>query len=243
MDADPGGALMSTRYTTEVTCGRCGRLNQVAIADSYSVDRLPAVREWVLARTLMSTLCACGDRVGVEKPLLYSDVGRGWWIQIATVDRRPMFEVCERETRAELAASTDPAKWPKAAAAIGESLRVRVVFGHEELREKVLCADHGLDDVLVEILKLELLVAQPELHAAGATILVLDGVVDGALAFVALAPDATAQFHAVGEVRVMRSAHDALAARRAELAETYPALFGAAYVNALRYRLAARPSA
>lgn len=68
---------MSTRYTTEVDCARCGRTNQVALADSYSVDRLPVVREWVLGRTLMSTVCTCGHRVGVEKPLLYSDIGRG----------------------------------------------------------------------------------------------------------------------------------------------------------------------
>jgi hypothetical protein len=228
---------MSTRYTTDVECARCGRSNQVAIADSYSVDRLPAVREWVLDRTLMSTACTCGFRIEVDKPLLYSDIARGWWIQIATPDRRPMFEVCEDETRTEFASVFDPSTFPKAVAAIGERLRVRVVFGREELREKVLCADHGLDDVLVEILKLEVLVARPELLESGADILVLDGVVDDALALVALTANKSGHYQAAAEVRVSRSAHDSLVARRDELAVTYPALFGGTYVNALRYRM------
>ncbi len=231
---------MSTRYTTDVDCARCGKTNQVAIADSYSVDRLPAVREWVLGRTLMSTACTCGLRVEVEKPLLYSDIARGWWIQIATTDRRLEYEACEGETRAEFASVFDPSTFPKAVAAIGERLRVRVVFGREELREKVLCADHGLDDVLVEILKLEVLVARPELLERGVEILVLDGVVDGALALVALALDERGHYEAAGEVRVSRSAHDSLVARRDELAVTYPALFDGTYVNALRYRMPAR---
>lgn len=229
---------MSTKYTADVDCARCGRKNQVAIADSYSVDRLPAVREWVLARTLMSTTCACGSRVEIEKPLLYSDSARGWWIHITTADRRPTFEVCEAETRAEFATVFDPSRFPKAVAALGERLRVRVVFGHEELREKVLCADHGLDDALVEVLKLELLVARPELLEAGASILVLDGVVDDALSLIALAADTNGQIQPVGELRVARRAHDSLAARRDELVATYPALFGGVYVNALRYRAA-----
>lgn len=149
-----------------------------------------------------------------------------------------MFEVCESETRREFASSFDPSTFPKAVAAIGERLHVRVVFGHEELREKVLCADLGLDDVLVEILKLELLVARPELLAGGVGILVLDGMVDDALALVA---DEDGHYQAAGEVRVARRAHDALAARRDELAATYPALFGGTYVNALRYGMPADP--
>lgn len=236
MEAPPGGALMSTRYTADVGCARCGRTNQVAVADSYSVDRLPSVREQVLARTLMSATCSCGQRIEVVKPLLYSDVARGWWIHIETVDRRPAFEVCEQETRTEFASVFDPATFPKAVAALGDQLRVRLVFGHEELREKVLCADHGLDDALVEILKLELLVARPELLAAGVDILVLDGIVDRALSLVGLAADKRGQYHPAGEVRVARSAYDSLRSRRDELVTIYPALFGGTYVNALRYR-------
>ncbi|MBL9018232.1 MAG: hypothetical protein JNL83_28855 [Myxococcales bacterium] len=227
---------MSTRYTIDVTCTRCGRLDRVEVADSYSVDRLPAVREWVLARTLMSTPCACGSRIEVDKPLLYSDVERGWWIQVVSPDRRPMYEVCETETRAEFTSVFDPSIFPPAIAALGAQLRVRVVFGHEELREKVLCADHDLDDALVEILKLELLVARPELLAAGVDILVLDGIVDRALSLVGLAADKRGQYHPAGEVRVARSAYDSLRSRRDELVTIYPALFGGTYVNALRYR-------
>jgi len=230
---------MSTRYTADVGCARCGRTNQVAVADSYSVDRLPSVREQVLARTLMSATCSCGQRIEVVKPLLYSDVARGWWIHIETVDRRPAFEVCEQETRTEFASVFDPATFPKAVAALGDQLRVRLVFGHEELREKVLCADHGLDDALVEILKLELLVARPELLENGIRILVLDGVTDDALALIALAADETGEVRPAGEVRVARRALASLAARREGLAATYPALFGGVYVNALRYRMSA----
>jgi CpXC motif protein len=184
----------------------------------------------------MSAVCACGQRVTVDKPVLYADIARGWWIQIAVADRRPAFATCEGEARAEFAGVFDPMKFPKAVAAIGERLRVRVVFGHEELREKVVCADHELDDRLVEILKLEVLVARPDLLEAGIEILVLDAVIDGGLVLIGLAPDDRGRFAAAGEIRVRRSAHDSLAARRDELAVTYPALFDGCYVNALRYR-------
>jgi hypothetical protein len=162
---------VSTKWTEPIACP-CGRTNQVLLFESLSVDRLPECRVQTLDRTLMSVTCACGTRTAIVKPILYADMTRGWWIHVALDGE---LAAAERVARAEFDAAFDTAKFPPAVAAIRDSLRMRLVFGFEELREKVVCADHGLDDRLVEILKLDLL-ATSDLMANGADALVLEGV-------------------------------------------------------------------
>ena len=221
---------MSTRTPTQITCAPCGASMMVTLFDSISADRLPDARKWVLERSLMSATCTCGVTTRVEHPTLFVDMGRGWWIDLAIERRRATFPDSERETRAQFAAAFDTTKFPPAIAAMRDNLRVRVVFGLDELREKLLCSEHELEDVYLEILKLELFVARPELLANGFVRLILDDVTDGALDFVGLGPG-----REIARLRVLRAAHDAMAGRRSELASTYPALFGGCYVNALRY--------
>jgi hypothetical protein len=45
--------------------------------------------------------------------------------------------------------------------AIGQGLQARVVFGWGALREKLLCAQHGLSDITLELLKMAVLRNMP----------------------------------------------------------------------------------
>ena len=45
---------------------------------------------------------------------------------------------------------------PEFVRAFGETIAIRLVFGLEELREKVLCRIHDLDDRVVEAMKEDL---------------------------------------------------------------------------------------
>jgi hypothetical protein len=230
---------MSTLYSGTIPCGGCGAPVAVPLADSLNANRMPAARDWVLERTLMTATCTCGAQTTAIQPVLYVDFERKLWIQAVEDDRRPAFPACEAEVRTQFAEAFDTTRFPAFIAVWRDQIQPRVVFGYEELREKVVAADHDLDDAILEVLKLELLVAQPHLVRGGVQVLLLEKVVDDALRFRGLTFDRDGRAQLGAELDVRRSAHDGLAARRDELARTYPALFGGCYVNAQRYRFAA----
>ena len=222
---------MSTKWTEPITCVKCGRTNQILVFESLSVDRLPECRAQTLDRSLMTTTCECGQRTAIVKPILYADMTRGWWIH---VELGGSLADAERIAGDEFATAFDAKKFPPAVAALRDTLRMRLVFGYEELREKVVCGDHDLDDRLVEILKLDLL-ATSDLLARGGETLVLEGADAELLHFVAIARDGGR----VAKLAVRRAAYDGLVAQRDVLATKYPELYANCYVNALRYAASA----
>lgn len=101
----------------------------------------------------------------------------------------------------------------------------RIVFGYEELREKVFCYQAGLDDRLLEALKLQVLMAPggADIHALSLRTVSADG-----LHFAALEPGG------IGQVAVPRGNYDRLAGERAHVASMLPALFDSHYVHVAR---------
>src|SRR5207237_105592 len=100
--------------------------------------------------------------------------------------------------------------------------RVRAVFGGPALADKLHVWDAGLDDAVVELLKLELATSQPELRARRD--LFLDVVrVDLAGGLVEVAATGTAAPPALYGMRLAR--HEQLLGHREELMEKYMGLF------------------
>src|SRR5262249_3930895 len=212
-DGLAGGALVSTLYTTAFRCGDCGAAVDIRVADSLNANRLPEARQWVLDRTLFQARCACGRTVTAIHPFLYADFDRGLWIQVQPEDQRPAYHASERDVLAAYRAAFDRARGPKFIGALGALVVPRLVYGYEELREKIVAADARLDDSLVEALKLEVLVGQPELLRRGVVLLTLDSVDDDAVTFRAYAfpPDGPGEI--VGDIGVARTLYNALAER------------------------------
>ena len=91
-------------------------------------------------------------------------------------------------------------------------------FGLEELREKVLCRIHALDDRVIESLK-------------------LTAIGDASARLEAAAPAGPLTFRvAARTVEISASVYEEAAARREQLAHSHPALFAEAstWINALR---------
>jgi hypothetical protein len=225
---------MSSWKAQPVACPRCGAEQTVQIARGLHISRLPAVRRQILDGTFHRFPCpGCGQVIRVDCPLAYTDFRRGHWIHVGLPDELPRWRAIETETLALFDRTV--ARGPAVLRAAAAGFLVRVVFGYEELREKLLLLDAGLDDGIVECLKLHVLAAHAatlgprdrllvdELDEAGGLVMRRPG--DPALRFDADA--ATLAWHL---------------ARRAPYQARFPELFEGGFVSASRMILD-RPAA
>lgn len=212
---------MSTLSKTETRCPACGDAFAVRTVDSANVQRMPAFRDALLQGRFMVERCPhCGAGAVVQMDmLLYTDLPRGQFVAVFSPARReevPHLEgtVAQAFRRAFIDNAPPPVQ--RSAEHVGQ----RVVFGYGELREKVVCWDAGLDDRVLEALKLQVMQAQPTL-----TDLQLDRVEDDVLRFHAR------QEGEAGELVLQRRQYDGLLALRPTLITLLPALFTGAYVH------------
>ncbi|HEX6839490.1 MAG TPA: CpXC domain-containing protein [Polyangia bacterium] len=154
---------MSTTSTTRARCPDCGTEQEVLVVESANVQRFPDFRQRLLARTLMRFTCAsCTHPFVIEHEMLYTDL-----------ERRQFFGVFPRAAAAEFAQCEQWIEATYRRAFLEEGPHIvrqaldncvrRVVFGYEQLREKVVCFDAGLDDRILEAVKVALGDADPAL--------------------------------------------------------------------------------
>ena len=122
------------------------------------IARLPHVREAILRGDWQVYACpSCGARTQVHRyPVVYTDFPRGIYVAVeaATAEVEPALA---RHREAFDACFT---LGPEVAEALGGSLSPRLVFGMPALREKLLVMEGGLDDVVIEAVKGDLLAAE-----------------------------------------------------------------------------------
>jgi hypothetical protein len=170
---------VSTFIATTIAC-KCGREQTVQVADSLQISRVPEVRQAILDGSFHRFACpACGQMLLVDKLVAYTDFGRRHWILVYP---RPL--LARRGELLGLADDSYRATMVERCAPIvhgwSEGMFRRTVFGLPALREKLLGLDRGLDDRVVELLKVQLAV---RLGLDGGDFLHLDGVGGGALRF------------------------------------------------------------
>lgn len=154
---------MSTTSLEEVACPECGVRQNVLVVESANIQRFPEFRARVLNGTFMRFTCVdCKASFLVETDLLYTDYEQRLFIGVFPRDRRAHVKECEailEETYQRVFVKEAPAF---ARVAVGGDLQRRIVFGYEELREKIVCFSAGLDDHIVEAVKVTLITAQQE---------------------------------------------------------------------------------
>jgi hypothetical protein len=229
---------MSQTATHEVRC-TCGATVSVFCADSINAERHPHMRDAILARTLHVFRCeACLASIVVDKPFIYVDLGRR---QLYSV-QPPALRAQAREHGEALVEVFERTLGPRAGAAAraafdGDAFHVRVCYGPEELREKLVAHDAGLRDLPLEALKAELLAGTPALREASVIALYLDRADEGELVFLAeraAGPPALLD----DAVVTPRARYDALAAVPwAELLARFPGIASGPHVSMLRWAL------
>lgn len=211
---------MSTWFDEDVTCPACGTTIHARLARGIHAARAPEVRDQLFARTFHRVTCAaCAATFTAQRPFIYTDTERRHWVQVAPVIERPRWPELETATDAlyDRAFTGSPL-----ALELREGMKLRLVFGLEELREKLVIWRANLDDAIVECLKAQLLAREPRLlHAKS---IVVAAVTDGALELVIDDSERLAI-----EAALVEQFHD-----DTRLPGRFPELFGGRYVSLFR---------
>lgn len=166
---------MSLFSQMNVQCPNCNATQNIAGVGSVNADRRPDLRAAILDDTFQIVTCdACGHAFRLEPLFNYLEVNKGLWIAAMPGREMPEFLDVEDQTTATFDVSYG-VKAPAAAAEIGRDLRPRLTFGWPAVREKLVIDGLGLDDVIVEMLKLDLMRRLPEVPLAPGTELRLTG--------------------------------------------------------------------
>ena len=213
---------MSTWTERELTCA-CGQVVKARVTIGAHVGRAPQVRTAILDRSFHRFACTCGSVIAVDTQFEYFDLDRRQLVLVgATSDRAawPAFEHRLRETVLRTLAWGSPLTSDLVA-----RLAPRVVFGVEALREKLILADAGLDDGLVECVKIRAIANDPRLARGSMRV---DAVTSGDGLHVrnAARPDG----FELPASWVHAALHD-----RASLENRYPDLFSGGYVDIDRF--------
>lgn len=148
---------MSIFVPIPLSCPACRESGDFLVVQSVNADRRPDLRQAILDGAFQRETCAkCGAEFRLEPQFTYFDGGRRQWILIQQAFKLDQWATLEKAARATYE-RTYGQHASAQAQAVGGELVVRVVFGWPALREKLLCVEHGLDDVVLEMLKTMLL--------------------------------------------------------------------------------------
>jgi hypothetical protein len=227
---------MSVTETFLADCD-CGARVEMLCCLSINPERHPHLREQLLDRTLHQFQCAaCGQTLSVEKKLSYIDLSRRQFYSVAPERDR----ADERALAQDVVSAWNLAFGDQAPVSVGamfdtSRFQVRLCFGLEELREKVIAAEAGLDDLAIEALKAELMAVHPDWANLAVRTLRLDHVEpDGRLAFVLERATEPPTILEVG-LLVPRARHDRLSTMPwRELLAGFPGIAWGPHVSVLR---------
>ncbi|MCV2864952.1 CpXC domain-containing protein [Defluviimonas sp. WL0075] len=148
---------MSMFSTLPVACPNCGTENEMDIFQSVNADRRPDLKAAILDGRFQTKPCtSCATEFRPDPDFNYLDSAAGIW-----VSARPIAALGQWD--AEIAKAADDFalaygdRAGEAAREIGRNLKARLTFGWPAIREKILIADAGLDDVAIETVKLVIL--------------------------------------------------------------------------------------
>lgn len=207
----------------------------MVIVKSLNASRHLGLREQVLQRQLHRFDCpSCQRRLIVDSDFFWFDFHRKQFIGVFPAGMRSHAEKCE-SILASTFAFTMKEQAPRMIQEYSRGFLVRTVFGVEELREKIVIHDAGLDDVLVEMVKIELLAAHPELLRRGVVCLRLDSLLDdGSLLMFPEAKDGTLLGNPPLGIGIKREIYEALVPQRARLLEERSAIVSGSHVSMRR---------
>jgi CpXC motif protein len=148
---------MSMFQSEKVSCPGCGQAVDFTVVYSVNADRRPDLREAIISSSFQRQSCpACGKVFRLEPEMNYIHVAGKQWILCQPFSKVLVWNALEDQARATFALAYGD-KASRGAQAIGRDLQVRITFGWAALREKLLCAQHGLDDITLDLLKFALL--------------------------------------------------------------------------------------
>jgi hypothetical protein len=156
---------MSVIRNETVSCPSCKAVLDIDVLESINADRRPDLRQAIVEGRLQVENCsACNAQFLVEPSFNYIDAGRKQWISAQPLAQLGAWAEVE-QTALRSFNRAYGAEAPAVARAIGAELVARVSFGWAGLREKIIAAEAGLDDRVLEYLKLAIIQSGSSLGA------------------------------------------------------------------------------
>lgn len=143
---------MSRFASTEITC-TCGSQLVVRVVQDLHASARPRDRAQILAGTYQEHRCTCGTFTIVESRFLYTDFARGHYV-IVEPPGTDLWSDLAMHRRVYTACFDGGSP---IARDLGRGLVRRIVAGLDGLREKLRLWDAGLDDYVIEAIKLDVL--------------------------------------------------------------------------------------
>jgi hypothetical protein len=148
---------MSIFRTVEVTCPNCDATVTFDLVHSVNADRRPDLRDAILNRSFQRQPCpSCAYEFRMQPEFSYMDMRRGQFIAVWPSEGADDFEKYEERSKSRFEQAYG-AEAPPEAQDIGRLLTPRIVFGWIALNEKLIAQQAGIDDVLLELVKLALI--------------------------------------------------------------------------------------
>ncbi len=145
-----------------MTCPSCHREFEGGTAETINVTRMPWAREQILAGHFHRVQCThCHAEHHVDRGFLYTDFTRNHFVLVHANTSLGDWPRLEETTSKVFSDVTHHA--PPLVQQMATLFVVRAVFGLKDLEDKLRLWDAGLDDRVVELIKLELMVSTPEL--------------------------------------------------------------------------------
>ena len=141
----------------KVPCPVCGTPREFDLVASVNADRRPDLRAAIMDGSFQREKCdSCGSTFRTPPLMTYLDMGRHQWILAQPGTDLQQWKALQEKARSIFAVAYGPDA-PVEAQEMGRDMKARVVFGWDALSEKLLCSEHGLDDVNLELLKMAVL--------------------------------------------------------------------------------------
>jgi len=148
---------MSLFQPETVACPACGAPVEFAVVYSINADRRPDLRDGILDGTFQEEICdKCDKAFRLEPELTYLDVARKQWLLVQPAGKLADWPELEERAKSSFDKSYGPHQAP-AVQALGRTMQARVTFGWAAFREKLLAVERGLDDVVLELVKLAII--------------------------------------------------------------------------------------
>lgn len=137
---------MSMEHNETIRCPECGKEGQFTIWQSINTDINPEMKSTVRDMSAFTFTCPhCGTTANVDYPVLYHQMEDRMMIYYVNRDE-------DIESVYKMLKGEDPADELQLLAR--EGYLNRIVLTRNQLREKLLIFDAGLDDRIIEIMKL-----------------------------------------------------------------------------------------
>jgi hypothetical protein len=143
-------------------CPVCGTPRTFDLVASVNADRRPDLRAAIMDGSFQREKCdSCGSTFRTQPLMTYLDMARGQWILVQPGADVRQWKALQEKARSVFAVAYG-SDAPPEAQEMGRDMKARVVFGWGALSEKLLCSEHGLDDINLELLKMAVLKEVPD---------------------------------------------------------------------------------